>query len=135
MKPLRMTRAPCEPRKRSENGTKYKVPVAPATDRDDLPLRLDHVLEFKFNVRIDGLHILVQSVKKRDTCWDCHSFDILVTYVINVFHQGANGVGMRNNHTPITCSNRRDDNRVEKRHDPIGGIFERFGSGCLQLLR
>ena len=103
--------------------------------KHNVPLWLDHVLEFEFNVRIHGLHILVETIQKRDTRWNGHSLDILIAYVINVLYQGANGVGVRDNHTSITGSHGRDDDRVEKWHDPIGSIFERFSSGCFQLLR
>lgn len=67
-----------------------------------VPFRFNQISKLKFSDWINGLEVLVQSIKQWDTRRDGHALDVFVANVVDLFDECTNGVGMRDDQASTT---------------------------------
>mmetsp|Transcript_7595 Transcript_7595/g.11072 ORF Transcript_7595/g.11072 Transcript_7595/m.11072 type:complete len:103 (+) Transcript_7595:681-989(+) len=72
-------------------------------------------------------------IEQRYASGDGHLLNIFITYIINLFDEGSDSVGVRNYNTFISRPEGRYDYRVEERHNSFGCIFQRFTTRPIKL--
>jgi hypothetical protein len=91
--------------------------------KHDAPFGFHQVPEFQLNVRIDWLHIVIQTVQEWDAGRYGHTLDIFVADIINVFDQGADRIGVADNQTLFARLETGSNDGLEKGEDAIGRIL------------